>query len=125
MTNGILVAIALLTASEAVAVPARQQPPQQTCVGQSAPTAEKQARRTEGVRLARMIHSRQVNQPGAAAKKFLVWEELRLETPTGWEVTLDVTSAGYWFMIKDTTDHCSPAFMSNQSGIIFQAWPLM
>lgn len=78
----------------------------------------------EGVRLARIIHTLQARS-GAATKQYLSQQELRLEPPSGWEVKLDVTSAGYWFMVKDTTDACAPAYMSNQTGIIFQAWPLM
>lgn len=124
MTSGILVSMALLTALQASpAAPAPQQP-QQACVADAAPTPEQKARRTQGVRLARTIHNLQVNQPGARTKKYLSRQELGVEPPSGWEVTLDVTSGGYWFMVKDTTDPCGFAFMSNQEGVIFEARPL-
>ena len=42
----------------------------------------------------------------------------------GWKLTLDVSENGYWFMIKDTTDPCGFAFISNQSGLIFTAEPI-
>lgn len=42
----------------------------------------------------------------------------------GWKLTLDVTSAGYWFMIKDQTDPCGFAFVSTQAGLIYTAQPL-
>ena len=42
----------------------------------------------------------------------------------GWKLTLDVTSNGYWFMVKDTMDPCGFAYISNQSGLIFTAEPL-
>jgi hypothetical protein len=42
----------------------------------------------------------------------------------GWKLTLDVSESGYWFMIKDTTDPCGFAFISNQNGLIFTAEPI-
>ena len=41
-----------------------------------------------------------------------------------WKLTLDVTESGYWFMIKDTSDPCGFAFVSNQTGLIFRAEPI-
>jgi hypothetical protein len=31
---------------------------------------------------------------------------------------------GYWFIIKDTTDPCQFALVSNQEGIIYTAHPI-
>ena len=45
------------------------------------------------------------------------------ELAPGWVLTLDVTPAGYWFMIEDKTA-CGLRFISNQKGIIFEAAPL-
>lgn len=42
----------------------------------------------------------------------------------GWTLTLDLTPQGYWFMIKDKTDPCGFAFVSNQDGLIFEAQPI-
>ena len=40
------------------------------------------------------------------------------------ELTLDVNSTGYWFMIRDKPDPCGFAFISNQAGVIFSAEPI-
>ena len=42
----------------------------------------------------------------------------------GWQLTVDKTDAGYWFMIKDTTDTCGFAFVSNQGAVIYSAAPI-
>jgi hypothetical protein len=42
----------------------------------------------------------------------------------GWELKLDVTQDGYWFLIKDKTDPCGFAFISNTSGLIYTAEPI-
>lgn len=42
----------------------------------------------------------------------------------GWQLTLDVTADGYWFIIKDKTDPCGLPFVSNQGGLIYNAEPL-
>jgi len=41
-----------------------------------------------------------------------------------WQLTVDVTTQGYWFMIKDRMDPCGFAFVSNQAGFILQAEPI-
>ena len=41
----------------------------------------------------------------------------------GWTLMLDVGFSSYWFMIKDKTDPCGFAYVSNQTGIIFHAEP--
>ncbi len=42
----------------------------------------------------------------------------------GRQLVLDVTADGYWFMVKDKTDPCGFAFISNQNGLIFEAQPI-
>ena len=102
----------------------------------------------QGVQLTRTINNLQANQPGARIKKYLQQQDLGTSpfaarqtgrsaeflkglnfTPgadlsPGWELTLDLTSTGYWFMIKDKTDPCGLGFISNQDGLIFDARPL-
>ena len=119
-----------------------------TCVPGATPSAEQQARRRDGVRLARLVNTAEANQPGATAKKFLRQEELsstpfvqkRIEAQDafvkslnfttgeevlpGWELKRDVTDQGYWFMVRDKTDPCGFAFVSNQNGLIYTAEPI-
>ena len=42
----------------------------------------------------------------------------------GWELTLDDSATGYWFMIKDRTDPCGFACISNRAGVIYTAEPI-
>lgn len=145
MSGAILVSIAVFMLN---ANPVSTQQPQQAPTCDSAPTPEQTARRRQGVQLARTVHNAQVNQPGASARKYLPQSELATSpfatrqtgtaaeffkslnfTPgaellPGWELKLDVTAAGYWFSLKDKTDPCGFAFMSNHEGVIFQARPI-
>ena len=106
------------------------------------------ARRGEALAAMRTINNIQVNQPGAAKGQFLRHEELssspfaaRLRESTNetlrrislspgadvlpdWQLTLDVTARGYWFMIRDKIDPCGFAYVSNQVGVIFRAEPI-
>lgn len=119
-----------------------------TCEPNATPTAEQQARRRDGVRLARLVNTAEANQPGAASKQYLRQEELATspyvhkrmegqdafvtslnfkageEVMPGWELKLDVTNDGYWFMVKDKTDACGFAYISNQNGLIYTAEPI-
>ena len=119
---------------------------QSQCAAGTPPTPEQQARRREGVGIARLVNTAQANQPGARERKFLGHDELpasphvrRLaedpfvkslklapgeEVLPGWELKLDVTADGYWFMVKDKSDPCGLAFISNQNGLIYTAEPL-
>jgi hypothetical protein len=42
----------------------------------------------------------------------------------GWQLTFDKTETGYWFMIKDKTDPCGFAYVSNEKGLIYNAQPI-
>lgn len=120
----------------------------QQCLHGPQSTADQMARRREALAAARTINTIQANQPAARSGVYLRHDELAT-TPTaatmrqstdptarrislspndeivpGWKLTLDVFQNGYWFMIKDTTDPCGFAFISNQSGLIFNAEPL-
>lgn len=145
MPSAILVSIVV---SMLNANPVSPQQPRQASTCDSAPTPEQTARRTQGVQVARTVHNAQVNQPGARARKYFSQSELATspfgarqtgtaaeffkslnfapgaEVLPGWELKLDLTADGYWFSLKDKTDPCGFAFMSNHEGLIFQARPL-
>lgn len=120
----------------------------QECLHGPTETAEQAARRLQALTATRNINNIQANQPGAASGLYLRYEELatspyastmresasatvkRISLVPGtdilpdWQLTLDVTQQGYWFMIKDKADPCGFAFVSNQVGLIFNAEPI-
>jgi hypothetical protein len=135
----VLVLAYLLFASPALA--------SQQCLHDPNETPEQQARRREALTATRTVNNLQANQPGAATSTFLRQVELPTsrfaqgkdgqtdffkklnftpgqELMPGWELTLDVTPDGYWFMIKDKTDPCGFAYISNKVGVIFTAEPI-
>jgi hypothetical protein len=120
----------------------------QECLHGPTETAEQAARRREALTATRNINNIQANQPGASQGLYLRHEELasspyalemrkstsaavkRISLNPGtdilpdWELTLDVTRDGYWFMIRDKTDPCGFRYVSNQAGVIFNAEPI-
>jgi hypothetical protein len=120
----------------------------QQCLHGTGETAEQAARKRDALTATRTINNIQANQPGAAKGQYFRQEELagapfaaRLRESTSetvrrislspgtdilpnWKLTLDVTRTGYWFMIKDTSDPCGFAYISNQAGVIFQGEPI-
>jgi len=120
----------------------------QPCLHGTNESSEQAARRIEALTATRTVNNIQFNQPGAVARQFFRHDELtrspfgqRLGESTdetvrrislspeaeilpGWKLTLDLAQNGYWFMIKDTTDPCGFAYISNQAGVIFQAEPI-
>jgi hypothetical protein len=117
----------------------------QQCLHGAASTDEQKARKREALGGARQINTLQANRPEAREGKFLNQTEMAVyyadpttKTPArqplifdpasevlpGWQLTLDKTDKGYWFMIKDTTDPCGFAYLSNQEGVIFTAEPI-
>lgn len=120
----------------------------QQCLHGQGETPDQAARRREAVTATRMINTIQANQPGAANRIYVRHADLASspfaakmressnqaakqislkpdeEILPGWKLTLDVTEQGYWFMIKDTTDPCGFAYVSNQAGLIFSAEPI-
>jgi len=115
----------------------------QQCLHGSDETPEQQARRRQAVTAARVVNTIQANQPGSAAKKYLRHDELAASSGSkqrdslpsfnfapgqdvlpGWELKLEVTEDGYWFMIKDKTDPCGFAYVSNARGVIYGAEPI-
>jgi hypothetical protein len=120
----------------------------QQCVPGAALTPEQTARRREALTAARTVNNLEVNQPGSRTKTYIRQVDLSTsafatrqagpaaeflkklnfapgeELTPGWQLTLDVTADGYWFMIKDKTDPCGFAFVSNQNGVIYSSEPI-
>ena len=120
----------------------------QQCLHGTGETAEQTARRREALMATRTINNLQFNQPAARERVFFShakladspWAASMRANPNefstrisfspdgellpGWKLTLDVSTDGYWFSIKDTTDPCGFAYISNHSGLIYTAEPL-
>lgn len=117
----------------------------QQCLHGPDASPEQKARLTQAIGAMRNVNNMEANQPGARGNRYLRHEELATSpfalkqtndafkslnlTPgeeilPGWQLTLDVTENGYWFMIKDKTDPCGFTLISNQSGVIYTAEPL-
>jgi hypothetical protein len=117
----------------------------QQCLHGADETAEQKARKREALSATRQVNTLQANHPDARQAKFLnqtemavYYADLTKKTPAkqalifdpasevipGWQLTLDKTEKGYWFMIKDKTDPCGFAYVSNQAGVIFTAEPI-
>jgi hypothetical protein len=120
----------------------------QECLHGPNESADQAARRREALTATRNINNIQANQPGAAKRQYFRHEELsaspfaarmrestnetvkRMSLSPGtdilpdWTLTLDVTSQGYWLMIKDKVDPCGFAYVSNQVGVILHAEPI-
>jgi len=116
----------------------------QQCLHGPAESAEQAARRTEAVNAARTINNIQANHGGLgyfryqdlASSPFAVQMRQSPSGPgkrislvpgtdilPGWTLMLDVAVDHYWFMIKDKTDPCGFAIVSNQTGLIYTAEP--
>lgn len=127
----------------ALAVP--QPAAAQDCLHGANETAEQKTRRQEALRATRQINTLQANRPEAREGKFLGQEEMATwyadvvkqkavsnplifdpaaDVIPGWQLTLNKTEKGYWFMIRDKADPCGFAFISNQAGIIYTAEPI-
>jgi hypothetical protein len=116
---------------------------QRQCLHGPDETAEQSARRRDAVGTARLLNTLQA-RTSQATKQYLAQEELaaavaqgpqselgrKLDfTPgqdvmPGWELKLSVTKDGYWFMIKDKSDPCGFAYISNEDGLIYNAEPI-
>ncbi len=120
----------------------------QQCLHGPNEAAEQTARRREALMATRTINNLQFNQPASRERIFFShaqladspWAASMRANPNefskrisfspdadvlpGWKLTLDVTADGYWFSIKDTTDPCGFAYISNHNGVIYTAEPL-
>jgi hypothetical protein len=139
-----VVFVALASLAGISGVPAETRA-QQKCQHGPDSTPEQQARRREALGAARNVNNMQANQPAARGNRYLRHEDLAASpfavkqtspafkklnlTPgedilPGWQLTLEVSDDSYWFMIKDKTDPCGFAFISNKAGIIYTAEPI-
>ena len=118
----------------------------QQCLHGVDESAEQKARKREALSAARQVNTLQANRPDARNGKFLNQTEMAVyyadltkqrgalnpalifdpasEVLPGWQLTLDKTEKGYWFMIKDKTDPCGFAYVSNHEGVILTAEPI-
>jgi hypothetical protein len=127
--------------SQAAAPNARQAGPPQ-CRHDANESADEQQRRGEALAAARRINTLEANQPGARGGRYLDIGGLQsavankpqpggslqfgpgVDLLPGFELKLDVTASGYWFMIKDKTDSCGFAYVSNEKGVIYRSEPI-
>jgi hypothetical protein len=116
----------------------------QECLHGPNETPEQRARRTAAVGAARTINTVQANESrkvGAyldLAELGRIYDEQAAKRPPktplnfapgaeilpGWELSLSRGEKTYWFVIKDKTDPCGFAYISNEQGIIYGAEPL-
>lgn len=99
-------------------------------------SSETMLRRVEALKVARLLNT--VQSRASATGRVLTQKEfvdLHLSSRgrsgsdadsvvSGWELTLDTSADGYWFMLHDTLDHCGFAYIGNESGLIFSALPI-
>ena len=114
----------------------------QQCLHGPSERPDQAARRIDALTATRNVNNLEANQPGAQNRVYLRQVELASSpfaakapsvkklnfTPgadliPGWQLVLDVTQEGYWFIVKDKTDPCGFAYISNQEGLIFHAEP--
>jgi TonB family protein len=105
-------------------------------------SASEEARRRNALAGARLINTLEATQPGARSNQYLDVAALAqlaagrppasiplsfnpgTELLPGFDLRLAVTDAGYWFMIRDKTDPCGFAYISNQQGVIYRSEPI-
>ena len=114
----------------------------QQCLHGPDETPEQKARKREALQATRQINTLQANSPSGRQGTYMnqtemavYYADLTKQTPAkqplifdpasevlpGWQLTLDKTEKGYWFMIKDKTDPCGFAWISTQAGLIYRA----
>jgi hypothetical protein len=117
----------------------------QQCLHGADESADQQARKRAAVGVMRQVNNIQANRPDARKGIYLGQAELAAwyveqgnktgsatlysfapdaDVLPGWQLTLNKTENGYWFMIKDRTDPCGFAMISNQAGLIYFAEPM-
>ena len=120
-------------------------PHAQECLHGARESPEQAGRRTEALNAARTINNIQANQKTGSYFRHedLVsapWAVQMRQSASGlakrisllpgtdilpgWTLMLDVGFNSYWFMIKDKTDPCGFAYVSNQTGLIYTAEPI-
>lgn len=117
----------------------------QDCLHGPDEAVEQKTRKRAALNAARGIHNLQMHRPAAGERKVLDVAEMAAryaEDPAitrspdplnfdpagdlipGWQLTFDKTETGYWFMIKDKTDPCGFAYVSNEKALIYNAQPI-
>jgi hypothetical protein len=115
----------------------------QDCLHDSGETPEQRTRRLEALSAARHVNTLQANRPTRQGPylDLTALERVQAEAAKrpssrsynfapdaeiigGWQLTLARTDSGYWFMIKDKTDPCGFAYVSNEAGVIYHAEPI-
>jgi hypothetical protein len=113
----------------------------QECLHGTDETPEQKTRRQQALGAARAVNTMQfADRRACSSEEFLDHKGLAeaaaqkpnprydfkpgAEIVPGWQLTLDRTGAGYWFMIKDTTDTCGFAYVSNHGAVIYSAAPI-
>ena len=117
----------------------------QQCLHGADESADQKARRRDAVGATRQVNNVQANRPDARRAVYLDQAEIaswymeqakksgaatpynfepEAEVLPGWQLTLNKTENGYWFMIKDKTDPCGFTLISNQAGLIYFAEPM-
>jgi hypothetical protein len=120
-------------------------PPAQDCLHSSSSSPEQQARKRAALSATRQVNTLQANGALRKGRTYLsqlemaeAYAELTKTRPNapalvfersgeilpGWQLTFERTEIGYWFMIKDTTDPCGFAYISNENGVIYTAQPI-
>ena len=120
-------------------------PPAQDCLHSSSPAPEQQARKRAALSATRQVNTLQANgavKKGGTylsqlemAEAYKAYAKARPNAPAlvfersgeivpGWQLTFDRTDSGYWFMIRDRTDPCGFAYISNENGVIYTAEPI-
>ena len=117
----------------------------QDCLHGANATDEQTVRRKTALAATRQVNTLQANGSVAKGGRYLSQVEMAeayaeqlkkrpaatplsfdrsAEIIPGWRLTFDLTESGYWFMIKDTTDPCGFAYISNANGVIYTAEPI-
>jgi hypothetical protein len=116
----------------------------QDCLHGKDETPDQRTRRSQALGAARHVNTLQANRPNRAGAYLDLAELGSLDTAqsakrlsarsynfhpdaeiiAGWQLTLARTDSGYWFMIKDKTDPCGFAYVSNEAGVIYRAEPI-
>ena len=118
------------------------QPASPACLHHLDEAPDQQLRRQQALGAARAVNTTQFAHR-RRAKAFLPHAELAAATPAaassaratydftpgaevlpGWQLTLHATQSAYWFMIRDKTDPCGFAYISNHDAVIYTAQPI-
>jgi hypothetical protein len=140
IVNGRIAGIALVLSLCTPVFAAAQQ-----CLHGADEGVEQNARKRAALSATRQVNTLEANRPGARGGNYFDQAEMAAwyatapaevrgttslnfdragEVLPGWQLTLEKTPNGYWFMIKDKTDPCGFAYISNQQGVIYTAEPI-